>query len=252
MSGFVKFLVGGAAASLLAWGAHQLSGSDYIDGLEADGQAALSGEGLEGASLSMSRDPLSRAAVLDGITDPEARARAEAAALAVPGISAVRWADGNDAAGNAVGGGDGTDGAGGANEPDSATVAAVSACQGDVDAVMEGKTITFRSGSAYLNAASLRIVDDLATALSECENMSVAVGGHTDATGSAEINQSISQARADAVAAALSERGVGADRITATGFGSSEPKIAGDGANPANRRIEFTLSAGADNSTGGE
>lgn len=233
MTGFGKFLVGAAGTSLLAFGAHVLAGDGYVTGLEEQGRAALAAGELEGVTLSMARDPLSRVAVLDGIDDPEARAAAEAAVLATPGISSVRWTgDGNDGVSS-------EDGAG----AEGATAAAVASCQTDVDALLEGKVITFRSGSAYMPDSSLEIVDQVAGVLSECDGMTVAVGGHTDSTGSASINETISQARADAVAAALAERGIAADRVTAKGFGSSQPKVPGDGANEANRRIEFTLAA---------
>ncbi|MEL7445224.1 MAG: OmpA family protein [Pseudomonadota bacterium] len=249
MTGFAKFLVGAAGTSLLAWGAHALSGAGYIDQLEARGQAMMADNGLDDVSLTMQRDPLSRVAVLDGITDPDQRAKAEATALKATGISAVRWADETSASGGAnadgadgTGGGEGTDAA--VNATAGASEAQVVDCQTDVDDLLEDKVITFRSGSAYMPNSSLAIVDQIAELLGECAGMAISIGGHTDATGHSEINQSVSQARADAVAAALVERGVGETRITATGFGSSQPVVEGDGANEANRRIEFTLSNG--------
>lgn len=230
MTGFAKFLVGTAGASLLAFGTHYASGVDYIDGLEAKGQAALTEGGFDGVSLTMQRDPLARAALLDGVDDPAKRAEIEAA-LAAKGITRVRWAGDGDA-------GAGTDGA-----ADGASQEAVANCQSDVNTIMEGKTINFRSGSSYMGATSLGLIDTIAETLKACDGMSVAVGGHTDATGTAEVNQTLSQDRADRVAAALAERGIDASRITATGFGSTQPKVEGAGANGANRRIEFVLSS---------
>ena len=240
MTGFGKFLVGVAGTSLLAWGAHAMTGAGYIDGLEEQGRAALAAGNFDGATLTMARDPLSRVAVLDGVDDPALRAKIEAAVLATPGIASVRWAGDDGAAGAAAAAGDGDgDGSGGA------TAEAVTACQSDVDTLMADKVITFRSGSAYMPESSLKVVDEVAAAIKDCDGMTIAVGGHTDATGSDEVNTTISQARADAVAAALTERGIDAGRITAKGFGSSQPKVPGDGANEANRRIEFTLGTGA-------
>ncbi len=237
MGSFAKFLCGAAAASLLAWGA---SSEGFIDNLETKGQSALANGGFEGIDLSMARDPLSRVALLDGESDPAKRAEIEAAVLKVPGVASVRWAGDADGAATDAGATEtlAADATTGASEEQ------VADCQTDIDAFMEGKVINFNSGSAYIAPASGEIITGLAEKLTACSGMAIGVGGHTDATGSVEVNNTLSQARADAVASALSEAGVSADRITATGYGSSQPLVAGDGANAANRRIEFTLNAG--------
>ncbi len=235
MDGLIKGLIGAGGASLLAWGAHSMTGADYVNGIESEAQASLAEGEFGGVTLSMQRDPLSRVVVLSGVTDPEERAPIEAHLRANSKVGAIRWAD------------DAADRASGADNADAVTGASdaqVADCQGKIDAFMEGKSLTFRSGSAYLAPSSLAIIDGLGEKLSTCTGMRVAVGGHTDATGSDEVNQLVSQSRADVVAVALAERGIDAARITATGYGSSQPLDEGDGANAANRRIEFTLDAG--------
>ncbi len=250
MQGLTKGLLGAGVASLLAWGTHAMDGADYIDTIEADMQAALAASGADGASLTMQRDPLARVAVLDGVTDPAERARIEEYLRANSTVGSIRWADDMVAdaevysAELASGDGASADGASAADATTGASEELVADCQGDIDGFMEGKSITFRTGSAYLAPSSLTIIDGLSERLGPCTGMSIAVGGHTDATGTDAVNQQISQARADSVAAALTERGVAASRITATGYGSSQPLAGGDGSNAANRRIEFTLDAG--------
>ena len=241
MTGFAKFLIGAAGASLLAWGNNHLNGEKYIDGLEADGKAALSEGGFDGVAMAWKRNPLTRGATLSGVSDPEQRKEIEKA-LAAKNIDHITWEGDADAPADGAGAGEG------------ASEEAVANCQSDVDGIMEGKTINFRSGSAFMGEDSKGLVDSLAETLAACDGMTVAVGGHTDATGSAEVNQILSQERADVVAAALAERGVDAARISAKGFGSSQPKVEGAGANAENRRIEFTLSSGAAAATeeGGE
>jgi len=237
MTGLAKFLVGAAATSLLAWGAHALTGEDYINGLEGNAQEAFAGmDAGEGATVAMARDPLARTAIVFGVTDQAEQDRIRAELLALPGIGAVSFAD--EADGDAAGSeGDGED---------AAAVAAVAECQSDIDEVMAGKVINFRSGSAYMPDTSLAVVDEVAAALSNCPDLAVTVEGHTDATGSVEVNTTLSQARADAVAAALTERGVEATRVSSAVLGSSEPVVEGMTveANAANRRIEFELASG--------
>jgi outer membrane protein OmpA-like peptidoglycan-associated protein len=67
------------------------------------------------------------------------------------------------------------------------------------------------------------------------------VEGHTDNVGNAETNQTLSEQRAKAVAAALAARGVPADRLLARGFGANRP--VGDNTTEAgraaNRRIAY-------------
>ncbi len=256
MNGLTKGLVGAGLASLLAYGAHSMTGAGFIDRLETDAQSALAGAGVEGAELTMQRDPLARVAIISGVTDPAEQERIRAALLANGTLREVRFSDEAVASADEAGvaevvnteelstGIEDTEAVTGASDEQ------VADCQTNVDAFMEGKSITFQSGSAYISPASTAIIEGLSERLTACTGMSVAVGGHTDATGGDEINMTVSQARADAVSAALSERGVAEARITATGYGSSQPLVEGDGASEANRRIEFTLDAG--DATGSE
>lgn len=224
-----KLLIGAGVTSLMAWGANHLGGPDFVDNIGAGATSALSSAGMSGVSAKMQTDPLTRTVVLsgEGLSD-EQRAAAEAEVLKVAGVGSVVWEGYDDAAAG--------DGAGAAVSDE-----AVATCQEGVNAVVAEKEINFKSGSAYMPASSLEVVKEVAEALKPCDGAALAVGGHTDATGSDEVNQKLSQARADAVKAALVENGLGADTISATGFGSSQPKVEGAGANEANRRIEFKL-----------
>lgn len=236
MNNGTKIAIGAIATALLAWGGHSAMGEKFVGGLESQGKAALEAAGMEGIELTAGHNPLSRHIVLSGNKTEAEKAAAIAAISKIPGVASVRWAD---------------DGAAKADAAPAAAPAAtkeeVASCQADINKTMTGKTINFKSGSAYIDAPSGQLVDEIAKALKECEGTVVAIDGHTDATGTPNVNQALSQSRADAVKASLVEKGIAADRITAKGHGAMQPKVTGSGeeANAANRRIEFTVSSTA-------
>ena len=120
-----------------------------------------------------------------------------------------------------------------------------------VERVGEGIKITFDSGilfgsnSSTLTSAATGNIDELATTLQKYADTNITIEGHTDASGSDAINQPLSKRRAQAVANELTSKGVDNSRITATGYGSSQP--VGDNATAAgkaaNRRVEVAIFA---------
>ena len=71
----------------------------------------------------------------------------------------------------------------------------------------------------------------------------IRVEGHTDETGTHDMNMKLSQDRADAVRNYLIRKGVSPKRITAKGYGPDKPLA--DGKDPKslakNRRVEFIV-----------
>ncbi len=101
--------------------------------------------------------------------------------------------------------------------------------------------INFDTGKSTIKADSARTLDDAAAALKAAANLRVEVAGHTDNTGTPEANMQLSQERAKAVMAALVERGIKAERLTAKGYGQTSPiadNRTEDG-RAKNRRVEL-------------
>ncbi len=101
--------------------------------------------------------------------------------------------------------------------------------------------ILFEVGSAVIDAQSAPIVEQVAAAIQLAPGIEVEIVGHTDSTGSAEANQTLSEERAAAVLERLVELGVERDRLTSKGVGADEPVASNDTAEgqAQNRRIEF-------------
>ncbi len=126
-----------------------------------------------------------------------------------------------------------------------ATPEAVKSCQADVDAVITGKTINFESSKAIIKADSMPLIDALAKASKDCAGTVIEVAGHTDQQGGDAANMRLSEERANAVVAALTERGVAKERLSPKGYG--ETKLLDQASTPEalakNRRIEFSVSS---------
>lgn len=102
--------------------------------------------------------------------------------------------------------------------------------------------VKFSTGSAQLTPDSLQTLDWLATEIGEFNTDTVAIRviGHTSQTGAAQLNQTLSQQRAQAVVAYLQSRGV-SRKIIAEGKGYSETLPNIPPADTRNQRTEIRL-----------
>lgn len=112
----------------------------------------------------------------------------------------------------------------------------------DLKLIMPGN-ITFASNSADISSSFYPTLNSLVLVFKEFNKNGVNIVGHTDNTGSLELNQSLSQRRAQSVANYLTANGVPGQRISAYGAGPSQPiaSNATDAGRAQNRRVEINL-----------
>jgi OOP family OmpA-OmpF porin len=116
-------------------------------------------------------------------------------------------------------------------------------CETRFSVISTTGAIYFKTGSAELDSASNALLDSVADIANRCPSVKIEVSGHTDTTGGASANQTLSEARAKAVVTYLVSHGVVQTRITATGYGGTKPVAsnATDEGRAKNRRIEFRV-----------
>ena len=114
--------------------------------------------------------------------------------------------------------------------------------------------LSFAPGAAVIEAASAELLGDIVAVLRDCAREVFEVGGHTDSQGREVMNQELSAARAEAVRAALIERGVAPSQLVAVGYGEAEPIADNDteAGRESNRRIAFTLAVARDGGAAAE
>lgn len=114
--------------------------------------------------------------------------------------------------------------------------------------IEEGKTIRlnnifFDVGKAELRPESFPELDRMVTVLNENPKMTISLDGHTDNTGSNELNLKLSQDRADSVREYFIGKGIEPDRIASKGYGETKPVAPNDTdeGRQKNRRVEFRI-----------
>ncbi len=116
-------------------------------------------------------------------------------------------------------------------------------CIANIGKVTDGGKILFDPGSSTLTSDSQPVLDDIGEILQRCPGIQMQIAGYTDSQGGEEMNQELSQSRAEAVVAALRVRRIPIASFTAVGFGEADPIADNDTADgrEANRRIAFSL-----------
>ena len=102
----------------------------------------------------------------------------------------------------------------------------------------------FPSGVSEIQTINFPLMNKIIRAIKIFPNARIEVSGHTDSTGSDNINKTLSQARAEKVGKFLTEVGeISAKRITATGYGESRPVATNstEQGRAENRRVEIKI-----------
>jgi len=112
-----------------------------------------------------------------------------------------------------------------------------------LNATMIFKNVQFNTNAFELLPVSLVELDKLVQVLIENPSIKLQINGHTDNTGNANDNITLSTNRAKAVVEYLVRKGISSTRLTYKGFGDSKPIADNntDSGKAANRRTEFVI-----------
>lgn len=102
----------------------------------------------------------------------------------------------------------------------------------------------FATGKSELKSGATVNLDRLTTFMNEYPQRTASIEGYTDSMGSDEMNQSLSQRRAEAVKGYLVGQGVSSTRLSASGRGENSPVADNESAagRQQNRRVEVVIS----------
>ena len=125
--------------------------------------------------------------------------------------------------------------------PENGAPVSLKGCKAGDKIVLRGVTFEFDRANLVPNAKT--ILDQAGDALLSAQNIRVEIAGHTDARGSDAYNSKLSNQRAQSVMNYLTERGIAADRMSAKGYGESEPVADNetDEGRELNRRVELKI-----------
>jgi len=101
--------------------------------------------------------------------------------------------------------------------------------------------INFDTDKSTLKDDGQQVVAEIAKVLNDNKDLNLSIEGHTDDTGSAGHNKSLSLQRAESVLNRLMSMSIDASRLKAKGFGSEKPLVANDSEEnkSKNRRVEL-------------
>lgn len=105
------------------------------------------------------------------------------------------------------------------------------------------KNIFFDTGKSNLRQESNAELNRLIKLMTDVPTLKIEISGHTDNTGSASLNNKLSQSRAESVVGYLTSKGIDKYRLEAKGYGSAKPVSSNntEQGRQDNRRTEFKI-----------
>lgn len=103
--------------------------------------------------------------------------------------------------------------------------------------------VLFATNSSFLSAGAMKELDKLLAMLATYGAYKLDITGHTDATGTAEYNLSLSEKRAESVKEYLVKKNIPAQHIATKGYGLIKPVAPNNTreGREKNRRVEITI-----------
>ena len=105
------------------------------------------------------------------------------------------------------------------------------------------RAVQFDTGRSTIKSESFKILNQIAEIMKKYPNYNLTVNGHTDSSGGAGANLSLSERRAKACHDYIKTRGISAERMNYAGYGETKP-IADNNTlrgKALNRRVEFQV-----------
>lgn len=105
------------------------------------------------------------------------------------------------------------------------------------------KDVRFDTNKASLKSSSFKSLNELAEFMQHKKTLKIELAGHTDSDGNDSANQELSQRRAETVRNYLIKKGVASNRLTAKGYGETQPIAdnSTDKGKSLNRRTEIRI-----------
>jgi outer membrane protein OmpA-like peptidoglycan-associated protein len=110
--------------------------------------------------------------------------------------------------------------------------------------LIRAQGFSFKSGGSEIESSNFVMLNKITEAIKRFPNAKIVVTGHTDSTGSAELNLALSKARAETVSNFITKvSDIDSSRVTFNGFGKEKPVASNETAEgrAENRRVEILI-----------
>ncbi|AEP28851.1 OmpA family protein [Brumicola nitratireducens] len=110
--------------------------------------------------------------------------------------------------------------------------------------LIRAQGFAFKPGASEIESSNFVMLNKITDAIKRFPNATIVVSGHTDVTGSSELNLALSKARAEVVANFITQVSeIDKDRVSSTGYGKEKPVASNETpeGRAQNRRVEILI-----------